>query len=106
MFVRLKYSEPQFKKLKIMVLEKEEKSKLISKFATHKGDTGSPEIQIALLTKRIEDLSRHLKEHRKDLHSRRGLLQMVNKRRRLLVYLREKDETRYKNVANKLNLSK
>lgn len=89
-----------------MALDKEEKSKLISKFATHRGDTGSPEIQIALLTKRVGDLSRHLKEHRKDLHSRRGLLQMVNKRRRLLVYLREKDETRYKNVANKLNLSK
>ena len=89
-----------------MAFEKEKKSKLITKYATHKGDTGSPEVQIALLTKRIEDLSRHLKEHRKDIHSRRGLLQIVNKRRRLLAYLRKKDEERYRNITKKLELSR
>lgn len=75
-----------------MALKIEEKKDLIKKFAREKGDTGSPEIQIALLTTKIEKLVLHLKEHKKDVHSRRGLLSMVAKRRRLLSYLAKKDE--------------
>ncbi len=87
-----------------MALEKEEKQKIISEFEVHKGDTGSPEIQIALLTERISQLSEHLKQFKKDVHSRRGLLAMVNKRRRLLAYLKKKDEARYEAIAKKLDL--
>lgn len=87
-----------------MPLEKEEKSKILSEFAQHEGDTGSPEVQIALLTDRINRLSDHLKTHKQDLHSRRGLLQMVNKRRRILLYLMKKDSDRFKNIAEKLKL--
>ena len=87
-----------------MALEKEEKQKIISEFEVHEGDTGSPEVQIALLTERINQLSEHLKEFKKDVHSRRGLLAMVNKRRRLLAYLKKKDEVRYDAVVKKLNL--
>ncbi len=87
-----------------MALEKEEKQKIISEFEVHKGDTGSPEIQIALLTERISQLSEHLKQFKKDVHSRRGLLAMVNKRRRLLAYLKKKDEPRYEAIAKKLDL--
>jgi len=72
----------------------------------HTEDTGSPEVQITLLSERISTLSDHLKKHRKDNHSRRGLLQMVNKRRRLLAYLKRKDEERYNSVLQKLELSK
>lgn len=82
------------------------KKELIELAALKKGDTGSPEVQIALLTKRIEDLSDHLKVHKKDKHSRRGLLGLVNKRRKLLIYLRKKDEKRYQNITEKLGLSK
>lgn len=89
-----------------MALTSEEKKKIIAKFAQGKGDTGSPEVQIALLTAQIEKLVKHLETHKKDVHSRRGLLSMVAKRRRLLNYLLKKDEERYKNVINKLNLSK
>ncbi|MGB9911445.1 MAG: 30S ribosomal protein S15 [Microgenomates group bacterium] len=89
-----------------MALTSEEKKKIIAKFAQAKGDTGSPEVQIALLTAQIEKLVKHLETHKKDVHSRRGLLSMVAKRRRLLNYLLKKDEERYKNVINKLNLSK
>jgi len=75
-------------------------------YATKKGDTGSPEVQIALLTERVMKLTGHLKEHKKDNHSRRGLLKMMSKRRRLLNYLMKKDNKRYKVIINKLNLSK
>lgn len=89
-----------------MALTAEEKQKIISKFATTKEDTGSPEVQIALLTAKIKKLTKHLKEHKKDAHSRRGLLSMISKRRRLLNYLTKKDEDRYKAVVQKLNLAK
>lgn len=87
-----------------MALEKEDKQKIIGEFERHEGDTGSPEVQVALLTERIANLSGHLKKYKKDTHSRRGLLSMVNKRRRLLAYLRKTDEDRYKAVAEKLSL--
>ena len=89
-----------------MSLVKEEKQKILSDFAQHEGDTGSPEVQIALLTERIKKLTEHLKLHKQDVHSRRGLLQMVNKRRRILLYLTRKDPDRYKQVVQKLGLSK
>jgi len=87
-----------------MALEKEEKRKIIAEYEVHEGDTGSPEVQIALLTERVNQLSGHLKTFKKDVHSRRGLLAMVNKRRRLLQYLKKKDEVRYEAVTKKLNL--
>ncbi len=87
-----------------MALEKKEKQKIIAEFEVHEGDTGSPEVQIALLTERINQLSEHLKTFKKDVHSRRGLLAMVNKRRRLLEYLKKKDEVRYEAIVKKLNL--
>lgn len=89
-----------------MALEKEEKKKILIEFAQHEGDTGSPEVQIALLSERIKRLSDHLKDHKQDVHSRRGLLQMVNKRRRILMYLTRKDPDRYKAIVQKLGLSK
>jgi len=89
-----------------MALSKEEKRKIIEKFAREKGDTGSPEVQIALLTAQIEKLAKHLKEHKKDVHSRRGLLSMVAKRRRLLNYLKGRDEGRYSKLVKELNLEK
>ncbi|MFC1649422.1 30S ribosomal protein S15 [Patescibacteria group bacterium] len=89
-----------------MALTTDDKHKIIKKFARQKGDTGSPEVQIALLTAQIESLSGHLKEHKKDVHSRKGLLSMVAKRRRLLNYLKKHDEGRYKDLTKKLGLSK
>ena len=89
-----------------MTLLKDSKNKIIDSFKTHKGDTGSPEVQVALLTERITLLTDHLKSHKKDVHSRRGLLQMVNKRRRLLLYLKKKDNARYDQVVEKLKLGK
>ncbi len=89
-----------------MPLDNKIKEKIIVEFATHKGDTGSPEVQAALLTEQIKNLTSHLKEHAHDVHSRRGLLSMVNKRRRLLQYLLKKDADRYKVVIGKLGLSK
>ena len=89
-----------------MPLSVDEKKKIIEKFATIKGDTGSPEVQIALLTEKIKKLAGHLKDHKKDVHSRRGLLSMVSKRRRLLSYLLKKDEDRYKKVIKDLDLPK
>ncbi len=89
-----------------MALTVDEKKKTISKFATTKDDTGSPEVPIALLTAKVKKLTQHLKEHKKDVHSRRGLLSMVSKRRRLLNYLMKKEENRYKSVIKKLKLSK
>lgn len=89
-----------------MALAKDEKEKIIKKFAREKGDTGSPEVQIALLSAQIDKLAGHLKEHKKDVHSRRGLLSMVAKRRRLLTYLQKRDEERYKTLAKALKLEK
>lgn len=89
-----------------MSLKTDKKQKIIKEFATQKGDTGSPEIQIALLTEKILELTDHLKIHAKDNHSRRGLLAMVSKRRRLLNYLLGKDKARHKIVTTKLKLKK
>jgi small subunit ribosomal protein S15 len=89
-----------------MSITAQTKQQIIDQFATHKGDTGSPEVQAALLTEQIKNLTQHLKEHTHDVHSRRGLLSMVNKRRRLLQYLLKKDADRYKSVIDKLGLSK
>lgn len=89
-----------------MALEKNEKQKILQEFAQHEGDTGSPEVQTALLTERIKKLTEHLKIHKQDTHSRRGLLQMVNKRRRILLYLTKKDPDRYKVIVEKLGLNK
>ena len=89
-----------------MALKAEEKKELIKKYAREKGDTGSPEIQIALLSTKINKLAEHLKEHKKDVHSRRGLLSMVAKRRRLMNYLRGRDEERFKNLVKELGLEK
>lgn len=88
------------------MLNTDKKTKIIKKFATAKGDTGSPEVQIAILTERINELTSHLKLHKKDNHSRKGLLKMVSKRRRLLNYLRSKAEDRYRTLLKSLNLSK
>lgn len=88
------------------MLKTDKKSKIIKKFATGKGDTGSPEVQIAILTERIKELTGHLKVHKKDNHSRRGLLKMVSKRRRLLNYLRDKAEDRYRELLKSLDLTK
>lgn len=87
-----------------MVLLRDEKKKIINQFSIKKGDTGSPEVQIALLTKRIKSLAIHLKDNKKDFHSKRGLLSMISKRRRLLNYLQEKDELRYKDLVKKLKI--
>lgn len=89
-----------------MALTADEKKDLIKKYAREKGDTGSPEVQVALLSFKIDKLAAHLKEHRQDEHSRRGLLGMVAKRRRLLSYLQKKDEERYKKLIADLKLSK
>ena len=84
----------------------EEKQAIMAEYATHEGDTGSPEVQIALLTKRINDLTEHLKVHKKDHHSRRGLLKMVGKRRALLAYLKDTDIESYRNLIERLGLRK
>ncbi|MDO4731174.1 MAG: 30S ribosomal protein S15 [Clostridia bacterium] len=85
---------------------KEEKIQLIQEYANHEGDTGSPEVQIAILTKRINDLTAHLKIHKKDHHSRRGLLKMVGKRRNLLNYLIKVDIERYRSIIARLGIRK
>jgi len=87
-----------------MTLTKELKSKLIGDFKIHEKDTGSPEVQISILTERIKLLTEHLKIHKKDRHSRRGLIKMVNERRRHLNYLYEHHRDRYKKIVEKLNL--
>ena len=89
-----------------MVLVKEKKAKLIDDFKVHSRDTGSAEVQIAILTERINSLGDHFKSHKKDFHSRRGLLLMVGRRRRLLSYLKDKDMKKYEEVLGKLNLRK
>ena len=83
-----------------------EKQEIIAKYATHEGDTGSPEVQIALLTERINHLTEHLKVHKQDNHSRRGLLKMVGKRRSLMNYLKAKDIERYRAIRDALELRK
>jgi len=80
------------------------KEELIKEFATKEGDTGSPEVQIAILTERIVNLTEHFKGHKKDNHSRRGLLKMVSQRRKLLDYARAKDETRYQTIIKRLGI--
>ncbi|PRO65185.1 30S ribosomal protein S15 [Alkalicoccus urumqiensis] len=87
-----------------MALTQERKNELIQDFKTHENDTGSPEVQVAILTEQINTLNNHLREHKKDHHSRRGLLKMVGQRRNLLTYLRKKDVTRYRQVVDKLGL--
>ncbi|MDO8737245.1 MAG: 30S ribosomal protein S15 [Thermoleophilia bacterium] len=89
-----------------LVLSKENKETVIEKFGSAEGDTGSPEVQIALLTERINGLTEHLKTHKKDHHSRRGLLKMVGKRRRLLTYLQDKNVNRYRTLVKELGLRK
>ena len=88
------------------MLTQEAKQEIIKKYAVHEGDTGSAEVQIAVLTARIQYLTDHLKEHKKDHHSRRGLLKMVGPRRRLLSYLYKTDIERYRSIISKLNLRK
>jgi small subunit ribosomal protein S15 len=89
-----------------MPLLQQQKSEIIEKFAQHKGDTGSPEVQVALLTERINGLQNHFEVHKKDHHGRRGLLKMVGQRRRLLEYLRKTNDTRYKSLIGTLGLRK
>lgn len=88
------------------MISKEKKTEVINAFAKHEGDTGSPEVQVAVLTTRINELNEHLQMHKKDHHSRRGLLKMVGKRRNLLNYLKNNDITRYREVVAKLGLRK
>ncbi|MCW1928290.1 MULTISPECIES: 30S ribosomal protein S15 [Bacillales] len=87
-----------------MALTKERKNELIQEFRTHESDTGSPDIQIAILTEEINNLNEHLRTHKKDHHSRRGLYKMVGRRRNLLKYLRENDVQRYRDLIAKLGL--
>ncbi|MCK4857690.1 MAG: 30S ribosomal protein S15 [candidate division Zixibacteria bacterium] len=87
-----------------MPLSEEKKKDIIDHFRLHDKDTGSPEVQIALLTQRINELTLHMKQHKKDLHSRHGLLKMVGKRRRLLIYLRNRDIESYRNLIQQLEL--
>lgn len=89
-----------------MALATDDKKKIIEKFAQGKGDTGSPEVQVALLTERIGKLTDHLKKHAHDVHSRRGLLTIVSKRRRLLNYLSKKARERYEKIVSSLGLTK
>ncbi len=89
-----------------MTITAERKVALVKEYATAKGDTGSPEVQVALLTERINNLTEHFKDHNKDHHSRRGLLKMVGQRRRLLDYLKTKDTKRYTTLIGKLGIRK
>ena len=85
---------------------KDQKQEIITTYATHEGDTGSPEVQIAILSKRISDLTEHLKNNPKDHHSRRGMFKMIGNRRNLLNYLQKKDIERYRAIVEKLGLRK
>ncbi len=87
-----------------MSITTERKAELIKEYATHEGDTGSPEVQVAILTERIVNLTEHLKTHKKDFHSRRGLLIMVGQRRRLLDYVKAKEKARYDSLIKRLGL--
>ncbi len=86
------------------MIQKEKKQAVIAEYRTHETDTGSPEVQVAVLTERIRELTEHLKVHKKDFHSRRGLLKMVGTRRRLLSYLRENNFARYRSLIERLGL--
>ena len=88
------------------MIQKEKKTAIIAEYATYEGDTGSPEVQVAVLTKRINDLTEHLKTHKKDHHSRRGLLMMVGHRRNLLAYLQKTDIERYRSLIQRLGIRK
>ena len=88
------------------MVSKEKKQEIIANFARSEGDTGSPEVQVALLTERINELTAHMKVHKKDFHSNRGLLKMVGQRRSLLAYLKDKDIERYRALIEKLGLRK
>ena len=88
------------------MITKEKKQEIIKEYQLKEGDTGSPEVQIAVLTYRIQELTEHLKEHKKDHHSRRGLLKMVGQRRNLLAYLKKNDLERYRTLIAKLGLRK
>ena len=88
------------------MIAKEVKTNIIQEYATHEGDTGSPEVQVAVLTYRINELNEHLKANPKDFHSRRGLLKMVGQRRNLLAYLKDKDIERYRSLISRLGLRK
>lgn len=87
-----------------MSLSSEAKSSIVEKYGRGDADTGSPEVQVALLTRRISELTEHFADHKKDHHSRQGLLKMVNKRRKLLDYLKEKDQNRYRELISRLGL--
>lgn len=87
-----------------MSITQERKQELIGEYATKEADTGSPEVQVAVLTERIANLTEHLKTHQKDFHSRRGLLIMVGRRRRLLDYMKKKDTSRYETIVKRLGL--
>ena len=87
-----------------MSITAERKTQVVSEYATHEGDTGSPEVQVAILSERIVNLTEHLKTHKKDFHSRRGLLIMVGQRRRLLDYLKRKELKRYETLIQRLGL--
>ena len=87
-----------------MALDSETKTRIMTEYATQEGDTGSPEVQVAMLTKRIADLTEHLKVHKHDHHSRRGLLLLVGRRRRLLNYVQKKDIARYRTLIERLGL--
>ena len=86
------------------MIQKDKKQAIMAEYRTHEGDTGSPEVQVAVLTERIRELTEHLKIHKKDFHSRRGLLKMVGTRRRLLRYLQGKDFNRYRSLIERLGL--
>ena len=88
------------------MITKEKKTTTIEKFKTHEGDTGSPEVQIAILTQRIDELTKHFETHKKDFHSRLGLMQLVGQRKTLLSYLRKKDAGRYSKLIKELDLRK
>ena len=87
-----------------MALSAEEKEEIVKNYQTSEGDTGSPEVQVALLTANIDELQKHFQSHKHDHHSRRGLIRMVNQRRKLLDYLRQKDTTRYSDLIKRLGL--
>jgi len=87
-----------------MSITADRKNELVKEYATKEGDTGSPEVQVAVLTERIKNLTEHFKDHKKDNHSRRGLLKMVSQRRRLLDYVKGKDQERYQSLISRLGI--
>ena len=98
--------QPAYQEKEKEMITKEQKQQIIKEYQLKEGDTGSPEVQVAILTYRINDLNEHLKVHKKDHHSRRGLLKMVGQRRNLLAYLKDKDIERYRSLLARLNLRK